>query len=247
MNGVASLQTNHHLCKTMFKNNLFLILLFFCPLMLRAQFAIISDKDGYVNVRKEGKTGNNITDTLRNGHLVYRFEDEGNWCQIDYEKKGKQMYGYIYGDRCVQVSSYTHLPVMKEYKDSIVLKNDSITIIVSQKKFDKSKHNIRYYNGDNQPWIKLIDNEIYWGTDGEMPKTEYKSIKIKTGSRIITLPAKALKNLYEPSLYNTQAHYDEQSNIIYIQSMNSDGAGGYEVIWKIENGIYKERFVAYGF
>ena len=29
--------------------------------------------------------------------------------------------------------------------------------------------------------------------------------------------------------------------------MNSDGAGSYEVIWKIEKGVYKERYIAYGF
>lgn len=230
----------------MYKNNLSLFLFFFFPLMMQAQFAFISDKDGYVNVRKEGKTGNNITDTLHNGHLVYKF-DEGNWSSIDYEKKGKQQYGYVYNDRCVLVSSYTQVPVIKEYKDSINLRKDSITVIVSQKKFDKSKHKINYYNGDSQPWIKLIDNQQYWGTDGELPKTEYKSIKIKTAGRLITLPKSALKNLYEPTLRNTQVHYDTLNNIIYIQSMNSDGAGGYEVIWKIENGVYKERFVAYGF
>jgi hypothetical protein len=29
--------------------------------------------------------------------------------------------------------------------------------------------------------------------------------------------------------------------------MNGDGAGAYEVIWKIESGVYKERLIAYGF
>jgi hypothetical protein len=56
-----------------------------------------------------------------------------------------------------------------------------------------------------------------------------------------------LENLYEISLANTKAHYDKANDILYIQSMNSDGAGSYEVIWKIEKGIYKNRFIAYGF
>ncbi len=112
--------------------------------------------------------------------------------------------------------------------------------------FDKSKHKFKYYKeADHQ--IELIDNKKYWGDDGEMPKREYQSIKIKVGQRIIELPKSALENLYEPSLALTQVNYDKENNIIYIQSMNSDGAGGYEVIWKIEKGIYKERFIAYGF
>jgi len=29
--------------------------------------------------------------------------------------------------------------------------------------------------------------------------------------------------------------------------MNSDGAGYYGVIWKIEKGVYKSRYIVYGF
>jgi hypothetical protein len=47
--------------------------------------------------------------------------------------------------------------------------------------------------------------------------------------------------------YTAEVYFDKASDIFYIQTMNSDGAGGYEVIWKVEKGIYKERLVAYGF
>jgi len=47
-------------------------------LSVKGQFAVIADKDGYVNVRKETKIGNNIIDTLRNGHLIYCFENTDN-------------------------------------------------------------------------------------------------------------------------------------------------------------------------
>jgi hypothetical protein len=29
--------------------------------------------------------------------------------------------------------------------------------------------------------------------------------------------------------------------------LNGDGAGAYYVIWKIVNGVYKDRLIAYGF
>lgn len=61
------------------------------------------------------------------------------------------------------------------------------------------------------------------------------------------LPKNALEGLYEPALNNTQVNYDKQNDILYIQAMNSDGAGSYEVVWKIEKGTYKERYIAYGF
>jgi hypothetical protein len=117
---------------------------------------------------------------------------------------------------------------------------------LTQKSFDKTKHKFKYFK-DPTDQIELIDNNKYWGRDGGMPETEYQKITVKIGRKTITLPKEATANLFEPSIYNTQVNFDKVRNIIYIQSMNSDGAGAYDVIWKIENGIYKERFIAYGF
>ncbi len=63
----------------------------------------------------------------------------------------------------------------------------------------------------------------------------------------LTLPPAALENLYEPNLGSTKVNYDRIKDILYISTMNSDSAGGYFVVWKIEKGKYKERFIAYGF
>ena len=115
-----------------------------------------------------------------------------------------------------------------------------------KKSFEKSKH-IFKYDKEEKDQIVLIDNKQYWGTDGEMPKTEYESIKLVVGGKGIVLPKSAFANLYEPNLSMTQVHYDKTNSILYILSENSDAAGSYEVIWKVEKGIYKERFIAYGF
>ena len=86
-----------------------------------------------------------------------------------------------------------------------------------------------------------------FGTDGNIPKREYKSIQIEINNVKIELPNIALKNLYEPSLYNSKASYDEKKDILYILLSNSDGAGSYEIIWIIEKKKYKNRIEAYGF
>ena len=88
---------------------------------------------------------------------------------------------------------------------------------------------------------------VPWNTLIGIPTREYKSIEVNIGQRKMSLPKVAFENLYEPSLDHTQVNYDKTNDIVYIQSMNSDGAGGYEVIWKIEKGVYKDRFIAYGF
>ena len=57
--------------------------------------------------------------------------------------------------------------------------------------------------------------------------------------KTIYLPKEALKNLFEPNSYSTSAHYDEANDILYIDSLNSDGAGSYEVLWIIEKKYSK--------
>lgn len=210
------------------------------------QFAIIHDKDKYCNVRSSSEKGNNIIDKLDNGHLVYVFENKGNWTTIDYAKKTKEFNGQVYKDRVILISSYLNIRNLTNSKLETIFKKDSLKVILIQRSFDRTKHKF-IYNKEYKDQIQLIDNNKYWGTDGGLPKTEYKSIEVYVGNTKLTLPYKALESLYEVSLYNTHVNYDQTNDIIYIQSMNSDGAGSYEVIWKIEKGIYKERYIAYGF
>ena len=222
---------------------LFLIIL---SCLAFGQFAIIQDKDGYCNVRSSSGKGNNIIDKLHNGHLVYVFENDGNWINIDYSKKNKDLNGQVYKDRVTLIFSYLDIPILTKSKTQTVLKKDSLKVILTQQSFDKTKHKFTY-NKEYKDQIQLIDNKKYWGTDGGFPKTEYKSIEVYIGNTKVTLPNDAIENLYEVSLWNCRVNFDTINDIIYIQSMNSDGAGGYEVIWKVEKGIYKERYIAYGF
>ena len=211
------------------------------------QFALVSDKDGYVNVHKEAANAHNIQDTLRNGHLVYCLETKGSWTSIWYytKKKKDELDGYIYSDRLKQVNDYVNIPEISNQPNLYILGNDSIKVTISEKKFDKSKYRFTYYRDANHV-IQFINDKQYWGSDGELPKTEYSSIIIQIGARKIFLPSSALENLFQPTIYSTIVHIDFSNDIIYIQASNSDGAGAYDVIWRIEKGIYKDRLIAYG-
>ena len=78
---------------------LFLVFLFFGQFALvQAQieaFAVINDKDGYVNVRKEKSVHSKVLKKLDNNTLISVLEYDkayyGNWIHPDYE-------GYIYND-----------------------------------------------------------------------------------------------------------------------------------------------------
>ncbi len=213
------------------------------------QFAIIYDKDGSCNIRSSAEKGNNIIDTLENGHLVYWLETKGNWENIDYTKNKNECNGYVYKSKLKNISDYKAIPILLKEKTKVTLGKDSIRIVVTQQKFNKEKYKLSF-SKENKDQLEYVNGEKYWGTDGEIPKSEYKSIEIYIGTKKVVLPKKAIANLFdftEMNLDKTQVNYDEKNDIFYIQSMNSDGAGAYEVIWKIEKGIYKDRFVAYGF
>ncbi|PZX94054.1 hypothetical protein DOS84_05345 [Flavobacterium aquariorum] len=211
-----------------------------------SQFGIINDLDGFVNVRSSAEKGNNISDKLENGFIVYYFEPEGNWVNINYKKNGKELNRYIYKDRIKYITDFTNIPLKSNLNGKVKLENENVKIEISETKFIKEKHKLKFYKNEKTQLDK-IDNLQIFGTDGNIPKREYKSIQIEINNVKIELPNIALKNLYEPSLYNSKANYDEKNDILYILSSNSDGAGSYEIIWIIEKKKYKNRIEAYGF
>lgn len=222
-----------------------LILLFTFNFCL-SQFAIINHKDGFVNVRSSAEKTNNILDKLENSFVVYCFEPKGNWINIDYTKNGKYLNGYIYKDRIKYITDFKKI-ALKSVRNGIAkLENDSVILEISETDFVKTKHQLKFHN-NNLTQLNTIDNLHFFGTDGDIPKREYKSIKVVINNVILELPNSALKNLYEPSLFNSKANYDEANDILYIHSSNSDGAGGYEIIWIIEKKKFKSRIEAYGF
>jgi hypothetical protein len=93
-------------------------------------------------------------------------------------------------------------------------------------------------------YLEKINGKEIWGTDGNVPKKQYGQFTLILGKDKIHLP---IDNLFEPNLDSTKLNIDKNSRTIYISASNSDGAGGYEVLWIIENGTFKQRITTFGF
>lgn len=210
------------------------------------QFAIIKDKDGFVNVRSSKEIKNNISDKLENGFIVTHFGQEGNWILIDYQKNGNDLNGYVYKDRLKAITDFTQIHKRKIIKNGIKLSNTKIEVIITEKQFSKENHELKY-NKSYPTILDKIDEKVIFGTDGTLPNREYNSISITIDSQKITLPKEALENLFEPNFESTRANYDETTETLYLQSLNGDGAGGYAVMWLIEKGKYKKRITTIPF
>ena len=228
---------------------LFLVFLFFCQFaFVRAQeeaFAVINDKDGYVNVRKEKSVHSKVLKKLDNNTLIFVLEYDkdyyGNWIYADNE-------GYIYNDRVKWIHNFPQIAKGIAKGNTIVFEGKEIQVALSTEKFDKNKHSFKYHK-EYRDIIEKIDGEPFWGTDGNMPKREYKSIEVKIRGEQVSIPKSAYGDLYESYLYTefNSVHYDKDNDILYIVALNGDGAGAYMVCWQIEKGVYKGRKVGIPF
>ena len=208
-------------------------------------FAVINDKDGYVNVRKEKSVHSKVLKKLDNNTLIFVLEydkaQEGNWIYADNE-------GYIYNDRVKWIHNFPQIAKGITKGNTIVFEGKEIQVTLSTEKFDKSKHSFKYHK-EYRDIIEKIDGKPFWGTDGNMPKREYKSIEVKIRGKQVSIPQSAYNDLYESYLYTefNSVHYDKDNDILYIVANNGDGAGSYMVCWQIEKGVYKGRKVGIPF
>ena len=208
-------------------------------------FAVINDKDGYVNARKEANIHSKVIKKLDNNTLIFPFNynksEDGNWIYVDNE-------GYIYNDRVKWIEELPKAAKGVEKKNAIHFSGKDIQVALSTEKFDKSKHSFKY-NKEYPDAIEKIDGKPFWGTDGNMPKREYKSIEVKIRGKQVFIPQSAYSDLYQPNLYTDLnfVYYDKDSDILYIVANNGDGAGAYMVCWQIEKGVYKGRKIGIPF
>ena len=224
--------------------------LLFCQIVVAqaiegGAFAVINDKDGYVNVRKEKSVHSKVLKKLDNNTLIFVLEYDkayyGNWIYADNE-------GYIYNDRVKWIHNFPQIAKGIAKGNTIVFEGKEIQVVLSTEKFDKDKHSFKYHK-EYRDVIEKIDGKPFWGTDGNMPKREYKSIEVKIRGKQVSIPQSAYNDLYESYLYTefNSVHYDKDNDILYIVANNGDGAGAYMVCWQIEKGVYKGRKVGIPF
>ena len=223
----------------------FIVLLLLISDIVFAQeeaFAVINDKDGYVNVRKGKSAQSKVLKRLNNKTIVFAYNydktTDGNWIYTDEE-------GYIYNDRVKWIHKFPIIAKGIAKGNTIVFEGKEIQVVLTSGKFDKSKHSFEYFK-DSPTGIEVIDDELPYGTDGKMPTTEYRSIEVNIHGKQVSLPKDAYSDLYEPTFLtdHNSVYYDKESDILYIVANNNYAERPYKVCWQIEKGVYKGRKVS---
>ena len=203
-------------------------------------YAVVKDKDGYVNIRAKESVKSKIVGTLPNNTLVYEFLDEefnpSNWVHIDS--------GYVHKSRLKMISEFPSIGKGKEQGNSITIAGKGISVTLIKQPFDKTKHKITKKDLGGYDQLIIDGKEIYGGDDS-LPQDHYKNITVTINGKNVPIPKSAYDDLYEIGLYtdNNFAYYDKEDDILYIIAYNGDGANAYKVCWQIVKGEYKTRIV----
>ena len=205
-------------------------------------YAVVKDKDGYVNIRAKESVKSKIVGTLPANTLVnvYFWEDEPtppNWIAVDK--------GYVHKSRLKMISEFPSIGKGKEQGNSITIAGKGISVTLTTQKFDKTKHKItkkkhKYYEE------LIIDGKSTQGTDTSfIPENHYKSIVVNINGKNVSIPKSAYDDLYEVWVYpyNNMVYYDKEDDVLYIFVRCGDGANAYKVCWQIVKGEYKTRII----
>lgn len=214
-------------------------------------YAVINDKDGFVNIRKDKSARSALVGKIHDDDIFLCGDEDDNdksdWIKIyrqDFDRNG--IDGFIHKSRIFPLSKFKSIKNVKSYKDSCVAVNDSLTIIVKSRLFNPKIHKLSYskpgQNGNGQKELMKIDGNHIWGTDGDLPHTKISSVKILKKGISIIIPKESFDDLYEPS-FRTLHVYFGKNDTIYIEMDNGDGAGAYSIFWIIKNGQYSKRYI----
>jgi len=152
-------------------------------------YAVVKDKDGYVNIRAKENVKSKIVGTLPNNTLVYEFLDEefnpSNWVHIDS--------GYVHKSRLKMISEFPSIGKGKEQGNSITIAGKGISVTLTKQPFDKTKHKItKKKHKEYSEYI--IDGKRVQGLDNDefLPKDHYKSITVTINGKNVPIPKRLM-------------------------------------------------------
>ena len=199
-------------------------------------YAVVKDKDGYVNIRAKENVKSKIVGTLPNNTLVYGFFDKEfnptNWIEVDK--------GYVHQSRLKKIFDFRAIEG-KVQGNSVVYDDKDVKVTITKQKFDKTKHKIiikkhKYYEE------LIIDGKIPQGA-AFIPENHYKSIIVTMKGKNVSIPKSAYDDLYEIFYFSSSIYYDEEAEALYIYAVNGEAGLAYQVCWQIVKDKYITRII----
>ena len=201
-------------------------------------YAVVKDKDGYVNIRAKENVKSKIVGTLPNNTLVYGFFDKEfnptNWIEVDK--------GYVHQSRLKKIFDFRAIKG-KVQGNSVVYDDKDVKVTITKQKFDKTKHKITKKGQGSYEQLIIDGKEIIYGWDGSLAQDHYKSITVTMKGKNVPIPKSAYDDLYEISYFSSSIYYDEEAEALYIYAVNGEAGLAYQVCWQIVKDKYITRII----
>lgn len=138
-------------------------------------------------------------------------------------------------------------------RKSISFRTDNLEVKVTTGPFDPNGKKLMM----SEEYLVKINSKPFYGSYGQMPKTEIKEVLVLFGKDTVKIPPVAYNDLYDLNFtYRDKSgvertgcgiFYSGDGKRIYIYLLSRDTQGSYEVTWVIDNGTYVRRVLDYGF
>ena len=206
-------------------------------------YAVVKDKDGYVNIRAKENVKSKIVGTLPNNTLVYGFFDKEynptNWIEVDK--------GYVHQSRLKRIFDFRTIEG-KVQGNSVIFDDKDVKVTITKQKFDKTKHKITKKDQGSYDQLIIDGKEIYgieaYGdSDDSLPQDHYKSITVTMKGKNVPISKSAYDDLYQIFYLNRFIYYDEEAEALYIFAHNSEAGLSYQVCWQIVKDKYITRII----
>jgi hypothetical protein len=205
-------------------------------------FAIIQDKDGFTNVREEANLKSKIVGTIKNNEIIFVFDHEES--NNMYSFQSLSISGFVHSSRIKRLNKLKEIKPSNQSENNINFKHNNFEIDIFAEKFDLKKYSVQR---NKQGFVEKLNNKVFYGTDGDLPKIALKSVVFKINNKEIYIAKNEVNDLFEPNFDNTKVFFDASTKIIYLTMQNSDGAGAYAVAWTFKPNETPKRFVLINF
>ena len=161
-----------------------------------ADFGLIQDKDGYVNVRELADLSSKVISKQKNGEIVSCVDDIlNNFCFIN---SSSGVNGYIYNNRINRFDSYNKIKLKKYDVKTVLYRNSLYTVEISSKDADlNSKNYSKSLKGSEL--YSLYKGKAFYGTDGDLPTANFlqlNRIVVKIQEQKIIINSDQLENYF---------------------------------------------------
>lgn len=205
------------------------LLSFFIPVVSYGQY-IITDPDGYMNVREKPSVKANILGKVLDADILYvpdcindipEIEIEENWMAIQVKKGGAAKIGYVYSPNTEAIWDLPRLNVWVEDSLNFRFFDAEIKITIG---VDKGNHK-----------ISSIGIE-YYGKKYNAPKGMFEEVFLP--------PLK--ERYYDPYKLERVSVYKGKASLYYLVVSVGDGGEHKEYLWIIEKGKIRNKDIVDG-